>query len=237
MQPYFFPYAGHFSLIAHADKWIVFDVTQYTPKSWISRNRVLHPVQGWNWINVPLSNSSISIKIHEASILNLEKAKESVLGKLTHYRKKAPYYGKVIGLIEEVFALSSGDKSLVNLNVHSLDVVCRYLDIPFNRSICSELNLALDNHYRPREWALAICQKLGYQHYINPLGGKGIFNHHLYRQAGVTLEFLSPPVLQYSTPSYIFERELSIVDVLMWNEPKKIREDLMKGRLISADDG
>ena len=31
MQPYFFPYLGHFSLIAAVDEWIVFDVTQYTP--------------------------------------------------------------------------------------------------------------------------------------------------------------------------------------------------------------
>ena len=29
MQPYFFPYLGHFSLISSVDKWVVFDVTQY----------------------------------------------------------------------------------------------------------------------------------------------------------------------------------------------------------------
>ena len=43
MQPYFFPYLGHFALIANVDAWIVFDVTQYTPRTWINRNRVLHP--------------------------------------------------------------------------------------------------------------------------------------------------------------------------------------------------
>jgi hypothetical protein len=30
MQPYFFPYLGHFALIAAVDEWVVFDVTQYT---------------------------------------------------------------------------------------------------------------------------------------------------------------------------------------------------------------
>ena len=43
MQPYFFPYLGHFALIAHTDAWVVFDITQYTPKTWMNRNRVLHP--------------------------------------------------------------------------------------------------------------------------------------------------------------------------------------------------
>jgi hypothetical protein len=38
MQPYFFPYLGHFALIANVDSWVVFDVTQSTPNSWISCN-------------------------------------------------------------------------------------------------------------------------------------------------------------------------------------------------------
>jgi hypothetical protein len=46
MQPYFFPYLGHFALISQCEKWVVFDITQFTPKSWMSRNRVLHPKQG-----------------------------------------------------------------------------------------------------------------------------------------------------------------------------------------------
>jgi len=50
MQPYFFPYLGHFSLISSVDKWIVFDVTQYTPKTWMNRNRILHPKTGWQYV-------------------------------------------------------------------------------------------------------------------------------------------------------------------------------------------
>lgn len=46
MQPYFFPYLGHFSLIAASDAWIVFDVRQYTPRTWMNRNRILHPTGG-----------------------------------------------------------------------------------------------------------------------------------------------------------------------------------------------
>ena len=62
MQPYFFPYWAHFSLIAYTSKWIVFDECQYKPKSWMNRNRILHPNKGWQYISVPLSNSSRNIK-------------------------------------------------------------------------------------------------------------------------------------------------------------------------------
>ena len=58
MQPRFFPCLGHFALIANVDSWVVFHVMQYTPNSWSSRNRVLHPAAGTNWINVPLKRSS-----------------------------------------------------------------------------------------------------------------------------------------------------------------------------------
>lgn len=53
MQPYFFPYPGHFALIAHVDQWLVFDITQYTPKTWMNRNRILHP-RGGGTTSLPL---------------------------------------------------------------------------------------------------------------------------------------------------------------------------------------
>ena len=111
MQPYFFPYLGHFALIANVDLWIVFDVTQYTPKSWISRNRILHPASGTNWINVPLKNSSISIKIHEAKILDVNAAAKSTVGKLGHYRRRAPFFKQVEALVKETFIACGSDDS------------------------------------------------------------------------------------------------------------------------------
>src|SRR6478752_331200 len=115
MQPYFFPYLGHFGLIASVSEWIVFDVTQYTPRSWINRNRVLHPKEGWNFISVPLANSSMSIKIHEARILDPAATRKSVLGKLRHYRRTAPHFSEVVALVEMAFS-DLADDSLVRLN-------------------------------------------------------------------------------------------------------------------------
>lgn len=70
MQPYFFPYLGHFSLIAAVDEWIVFDVSQYTPRTWMNRNRVLNPAGGCKWVTIPLSNGSIHKRTHEILVLD-----------------------------------------------------------------------------------------------------------------------------------------------------------------------
>lgn len=218
MQPYFFPYLGHFSLIAAVDEWVVFDITQYTPKTWMNRNRVLHPSSGWQYVTVPLSNSSISIKTSEAKILNLSEAKASVIGKLSHYKKKAPYFGVVNTLVQDVFDAATDD-SLVHLNVRGLGAVCRYLDIPFAYRICSELNLPLPAKLRPGEWALEICSMLGATSYINPSSGQEIFDQAEFSRRGIALHFAKFTEFVYSTAPYQYEPNLSILDVLMWNSP------------------
>src|ERR1700732_1311529 len=116
MQPYFFPYLGHFALVAAVDEWIVFDITQYTRKSWINRNRVFHPGGGWQYISIPLRNSSIHIKISEAEVANVRDQERYVLGKILHYRRHAPYYAQVYNIVRSTFA-GAADDSLVSLNV------------------------------------------------------------------------------------------------------------------------
>ena len=234
MQPYFFPYLGHFSLIAAVDEWIVFDITQYTPKTWMSRNRILHPKVGWQYVTVPLSNSSISIKTHEAKVFNLSTAKENILGKLSHYKKKAPYFEAVNALVSEVFDTVTDD-SLVHLNVRGLVAVCRYLGIPFNYRICSEINLPLPEKLGPGEWSLEICSLLGASRYMNPASGEDIFDPVEFTRRDITLQFANTTEFAYNTAPYQYEPYLSILDVLMWNPPEVVTEAVRNGLTVKND--
>lgn len=228
MQPYFFPYLGHFSLIASVDEWIVFDITQYTPKTWMNRNRILHPSSGWQYVTVPLSNSSISIKTQEARILNLLEAKANILGKLSHYKKKAPYFCVVNALVQDVFDATTNN-SLVTLNVLGLAAVCRYLAIPFNYKICSELSLSLPEKLGPGEWAPEICSMLGATDYVNPVGGREIFDPTDFTHRGISMHFIQTKEFVYDTAPYQFESNLSILDVLMWNSPMIVAAAIHNG--------
>lgn len=228
MQPYFFPYLGHFSLIAAVDEWIVFDITQYTPKTWMNRNRILHPGTGWQYVTVPLSNSSISIKTSEAKVLNPSQAKASIVGKLSHYKKKAPYFEAVNALVQDVFDATTDD-SLVNLNVRGLSAVCRYLEIPFTYRICSELNLQFPERLRPGEWAPEICSMLGATGYVNPASGWEIFDPAEFARRGISLHFAQAREFVYITAPYQYEPNLSILDVLMWVSPTAVAEAVRHG--------
>ena len=235
MQPYFFPYLGHFALIANVDEWIVFDVTQYTPKTWINRNRVLHPTSGANWVSVPLKNSSISIRIRDARVLDLADAAKSALGKLSHYRRQAPFARQVEEIVEAAFAAKGVGDSLVNLDVAGLDAVCAYLGVPFRRTICSEMNLPLPEHMGPGEWAPAIAALVGAETYVNPIGGRALFTTDEFAKRGVKLEFLKTEDFVYETGPFTFVPNLSILDVLMWNGPEVVREALRRvATVVSA---
>ena len=232
MQPYFFPYLGHFSLISAVDEWIVFDITQYTPKTWMNRNRILHPSAGWQYVTVPLSNSSISIKTYEARVLSITEARTNIVGKLTHYKKKAPYFEAVNALINDVFGSATGN-SLVHLNVLALKAVCHYLDIPFNYRICSEMDLSLPEKLGPGEWALEICSQLGATSYVNPASGQEIFDQAAFARRGISLQFAQPTEFVYNTKPYQYEPYLSIIDVLMWNPPSAVAEAVRNNVVIS----
>ena len=236
MQPYFFPYLGHFALIAAVDEWVVFDVTQYTRKSWINRNRVLRPEGGWQYNPDPLADSSIHIKISEARIARSQNHERYVLGKISHYKKQAPYYAQVCEIIRSAFAGIGGD-SLVSLNVAGLHAVCQYLGLPFRHRICSQLGLQLPDKLLAGQWAPWIAARLAADVYINPVGGSELFDPAEFTRNGIKLQFLEFTTFTYDTPGYNFEKDLSILDVLMWNSPKEVMEGIRLNSVLASPDG
>ncbi|MGH3493178.1 MAG: WbqC family protein [Sciscionella sp.] len=233
MQPYFFPYLGHFGLIANCDHWVVFDITQYTPKTWMNRNRVLHPSAGSMYVTVPLSNSSQSILTVEARVQDPAQAHSSIRGRLSHYKRFAPFYREVLRLVDGVFEGLAGD-SLVELDVAALRMACAYLELPFHYSICSELDLDLKRPCGPGGWAPAIAQALDADAYVNPAGGRSLFDRQDFARRGIDLLFAEMPTFVYDTGPFAFEPQLSILDVLMWNSPERVRETLDTATLTSA---
>lgn len=235
MQPYFFPYLGYFDLICRADEWVVFDITQYTPKSWMTRNRILHPSQGWQYINVPIHKHSGRQPIYSILLADKKKCLNHIVGQLGHYKKYAPNYFAVTRLVEGAFSATNTD-SLVELNVNALRGVCAYLDIHFAPIIASQSNLPFPPIEHAGQWALEICTIIGADAYINPPGGRDLFRPEEFYARGIKLMFSEMPSFTYDCRPYAFETHLSIIDVLMWNSPQQVR-DYLVGTKATLDCG
>lgn len=221
MQPYFFPYLGYFDLIRQTDRFVLFDIAQYIRHGWVNRNRILHPRAAWKYIIVPLQKHHRETPISEIKVVAGDQWKKEIIGQLDHYRKRAPYFRRVVEIVEEV--LFQGELRLARLNGAGLKTVADYLGIPFELEYASDMNLALGAIEHPGDWALEISRCLGAQQYVNPEGGREIFVPEKFVAAGIQLRFSAIDLAPYATPGYTFEPGLSILDVMMWNSPGEIR--------------
>jgi hypothetical protein len=220
MQPYFFPYLGYFQLIASVERGVIFDTAQYARKSWMNRNRILDGKGGWQYINVPVS-TTLGTSIKETTVIDHSAALQRILGQLELYRGKSPFYRQVVELVKSAFGAVKNN-SISDLNTQSLNVVCDYLDLGFEWVPHSAMNLQLPPIEHPGQWALEISSQLEAGRYINAPGGRGIFVASEWQERGIELRFLDLSTFIYATGPFPFIENLSILDVLMWNEPGEI---------------
>jgi hypothetical protein len=225
MQPYFFPYIGYFALINYVDKWIVLDNVQYIYHGWINRNRILNPIKNtWQYITVPINRHSRNTFIKDITIHNTVNWKDRIIRQLEHYKKIAPFYNDIIALIKVCFA---NDHQLISeLNVSILEKVCSFLGINRVIEVFSQMKLDIELANEPGDWAFNISKKLNAREYINPIRGIEIFDKKKFEENGIKLKFLEMHDIIYNQKNQSFISDLSIIDLLMFNDIETIHKFL-----------
>lgn len=229
MQPYFLPYLGYYALIDVCDTWVVFDEVQYIRRGWVNRNRILHPAEGWQYIQVPVEKAPRDTVI--ADMVAKPGWGDKILRQLEHYRKRAPHYAEVTDLLADTFR--EAPTGLSDLLVHVLDRTCGYLGIRFEPRRSGEIPFDRGDVDAPGDWARIIARELGADRYVNPPGGRGIYHHADFERDGIELRFLEMPALEYHQLRPAFEPHLSVVDVMMFNPPDQIRAMLKAAELTT----
>lgn len=231
MQPYFFPYIGYFQLINSVDKWVVFDTPQYIRKGWVNRNRVLQKNGGVKYIGIPVQKSSRETPIKDIMI-HSHTWREDIFNALDYYKQvRAPFYHQTMSFLEETF--DKENNLLSPLLVHFLERCCSYLRIPFSYQVFSEMDMIIKAP-NPGDWAFEISKTMNANIYINPPGGKSIFNKSKFEEAGIELQFLESSYFSYSQNNQGFEPWLSIIDVLMFNSLDQITEMLNRHKIVNT---
>ena len=224
MQPYFFPNFGHFELINNSQKWVIFDTAQYTAKTWMNRNRIMHPSHSWQYITAKVNKLPLSTQVRDITLVDKEATAREVIGQLTHYKKRAPNYRLVIDMVRAVFA-DTPSNSLVQLNSNSLNAVCRVLDINFEPILASSIISNIEPCEHSGQWALNITNYFSGSEYINPMGGKHLFRPEEFDSKGIKLLYQpSATTALVSGREDVKNESLSIIDTLMWNEPEFIKQ-------------
>ncbi|WP_250482929.1 WbqC family protein [Caballeronia sp. GaOx3] len=218
MQPYFFPYIGYFQLVAAVDRFVFYDDVNYIKNGWINRNRVLAGA-GDRYITVPLSGASPSAKIRDVPMQPREVWLRKMLESLRHTYAKAPHYARVSALVER--SLSASTDHISTLASQTVVDVCQYLDIDteFVATSTQYGNAELKSTDR----VLDICAKERARVYVNLPGGRALYDEATFHSNDIELAFIQPNLSAYAQFEHAFRPGLSILDVLMFNTPDRVR--------------
>lgn len=231
MQPYIFPYLGYFQLMQAVDRFVLLDDVNFIKKGWINRNQIL--INGTpQYFTIPISGASQNKLIFELALAPDDGWRRKLLQTFRQAYLRAPHYSAVEELIAPLI-----DNSVTELDqflYESLVAVSRYIGIS---TPIVKTSRAYELHeVRGQDRILRICQKENADQYINPIGGRDLYDHATFQQAGVELLFLRPRLPDYPQGKAGSERGfipgLSILDALMFNAPEDICRMLDQAELI-----
>lgn len=225
-QPYFLPYVAYWQLINAADMFFVGDNYAYIKRGWINRNRILF--QGApEYFGIEVLKASSFSLINELNIANINKYKK--MNKLYEAYHKAPHYEIGAQLVEEI--LDSREKNLSEFLISSIKTICGYLEI--NTPIHRMSELEGNDRYKREERIYDMCHRLGANTYINPIGGRELYDVGEFEKRGIKLQFINTGDITYKQFGVHFVEKLSILDVIMFNSKNEIQEMLGNFTLIS----
>lgn len=224
MQPYFFPYLGYFQLIKAVDVFVIYDDVNYINKGYINRNSILLSGQSHK-ITLALLGASQNKLINEIKISNNAK---KILKKIEMAYKKAPQFNEIFSMLKNI--LLHEETNLSKFIGYSLQVISNYLEL--NTKLLFSSEQEKDNALRAQAKILDICKRMEISTYINAIGGRELYDKATFKKQNLDLYFIKTRPQQYKQFSNEFVPNLSIIDVLMFNQKELVIKMLDQYELI-----
>ena len=224
MQPYFMPYVGYWQLMAAVDTYVVYDDVNYIKGGWVSRNNIL--LNGKKHMFTITLNGASPNKLFNEITIKDDFKKFSRLIEFAY--RKAPYYAEVSALLDKIYNYE--DKSLGAFMMNCFQVVLDYLEIDTKLILSS--TIAKDNSLRGKDKVKHICHLLGADTYYNAIGGQELYDKNDFKADGIDLHFVKTELSPYPQLNNEFVPGLSMIDVLMFNNPIGVKQLLTNYKLV-----
>lgn len=224
MQPYFFPYIGYWQLISAVDTFVIYDDVSYIKQGWINRNNIIddHKFQMLSLQTIGASSFKL---IKEVSVGGNS---HKILKTLTYAYKKAPNFERIFLLLKDI--MLNDEKNLAVFLTYSIKRICEYLDIPTKLMISS--GIEKNNELHGQNKIIHISQALQATQYINAIGGQELYQKGMFLEKNIELSFLQSKPINYPQYKRPFMPDLSIIDILMFNDKEEVKLYLAEYELI-----
>ena len=204
-----------------ADVFVYLDDVQYTKKDWRNTNQLKTP-NGIKKVSVPVSNASRNININEALVSYNSSWEDKFLNQLKEWYQKAEFYKIVIEILTPI--IKNKYEKLVDLNYNLNNAIASYLNITtpcyFSSSITKKTT---DKNLR----ILEICKYFPNIHLLyDGKSASGFLDTELFIQNGIKVIFQNYLHTPYRQLWGEFKPYMSIIDLIMNNDPLMSREIL-----------
>ncbi|GAA4463402.1 WbqC family protein [Nibrella saemangeumensis] len=227
MQPYFLPYIGYFQLMNLVDKFVLYDDVAFINRGWVNRNRML--LNGKEHLfTIPLKEASQNKRICDIALADDPKWQDKLLKTIEQAYRKAPFYETVFPLTAKMINFRA--ENIAGYIRHSFTILNPYLGI--ETELVPSSTIYANTELKAQERILAICRQENATHYINPIGGLELYRKEDFAGADIQLSFIRSQPVTYPQFRNEFVPWLSILDILMFNEPATIRTMLDKYELL-----
>lgn len=222
MQPYFCAYIGYYQLINSVDKFVICDNMQYTRRGWFNKNRFLDNGSERTF-TLPLKKGKSYVNVNLRYLAdNYTEERTRILKQIQYLYKKAPFYSENFPLVKRLF--EQENNNLFEFIHFSVVELCSMLDIKTQIVVCS--NLDIDHELKSQDRIIEICKHLKTDIYINSMGGKKLYDKEYFNKEGIELRFIKSKNINYPQFNHEFVPQLSIIDVLMFNDIEKVKNFL-----------
>jgi hypothetical protein len=214
-QPYFAPFLGFFYKAHLSDVFVILDEVQF-PRgtTWITRNRFKND-QGTLSLTIPVWKKGLGLQpISAVRIYREGRWEKKHLESLKNAYARAPYFEEHGEFISHMF--SGAFEKLLDLNMAIIHHLLEHLEVHTRVVLLSELNIPETGERRLVE----ICKRLDASRFLAQGAAKKYLNAALFQEAGIALDFVTPPSPVYPQLWGDFIPNLSAFDLVFNCGPK-----------------
>ncbi|HMP79806.1 MAG TPA: WbqC family protein [Pirellulaceae bacterium] len=231
MQPYFLPYVGYFQLIAAVDKFVFLDDVHFINRGWINRNHIA--LQGVKHLfTIPLIGASQNRLIHEIEVDADPRWRHKLLLTVERAYRKAPCFGDVFAGLKAL--LTPEPVTIGDLAKRSIRWVNERLGLA--TPTVDSSGIYGNAHLKGAERIRDICLRERATIYVNPPGGRELYETSFFAERQLELRFLEPALDAYPQYDGEFLPGLSVLDLLMHLPPELAIQWVRRGALGAPDD-
>jgi len=150
-----------------------------------------------------------------------------IFNKLNSFYRNAVNFDIGMEIIDK--AIIQKQSNLFTAINNSIMTICKYLNI--NTPIVQSSSFDINEELNMTEKILEICRQMEASKYINPIGGKKLYNKKDFKKKGIILKFIKSKNISYQRYDKYYPN-LSIVDLIMFNKLNESTKLLLEYELI-----